>query len=251
MQAVSLSFFRFDGFWNRLWVIGQMGAARWPLRSRPEIGFFKLFGSGTGEGFTPIPNFGVWAILATWPDCETAKRVIGEAPVYRRWRKHATEHATVYLSAFASRGAWDGAPPFRTDGGPPAGEPIAVLTRATIRKRHVLRFWSQQPDVSKLVREQRQLRFKIGLGEVPWFQQVTFSIWDDAEAMKAFAYQSASHGGAVKAVRQNHWFKEELYARFRVLDAEGRWQGVDISGTLRTSSALDAPVLDALAFAAE
>ncbi len=24
MQAVSVSFFRFDGLWNRLWVLGQM-----------------------------------------------------------------------------------------------------------------------------------------------------------------------------------------------------------------------------------
>ncbi len=98
---------------------------------------------------------------------------------------------------------------------------MAILTRATIKKRHALAFWRETPDISSHVREQTHMKFKIGLGEVPLFQQVTFSVWDDAEAMKAFAYKSAFHGEAVKRVRANGWFKEELYARFAILAAEG------------------------------
>jgi spheroidene monooxygenase len=229
MQAVSISFFRFDGFWNRLWVLGQMGAARLPMKAIPDLSFFKLFGSGTKEGFTPVPNFGVWAILAVWPDQETAKKRIDEAAIYARWRRHSTEHATVYLSATASRGQWDGKTPFAIEKAGEAPAPIAVLTRATIKKRHVISFWRQQPDISALVRQQTHMLFKIGLGEVPWFQQVTFSIWDDADAMKTFAYKSASHGQAIREVRQNGWFNEELYARFQVIGAEGRWTDKDVA----------------------
>ena len=44
----------------RLWALGQMGAARLSLRARcRDIGFWKLCGSGTGEGFTPVPNTAV------------------------------------------------------------------------------------------------------------------------------------------------------------------------------------------------
>jgi spheroidene monooxygenase len=238
MQAVSLSFFRFESAWNKLWVLGQMGAARLPLKSVPDIGFFKLFGSGTGEGFTPVPNLSVYAIMATWPDLDTARRRIAETAVFDRYRNHAVEHASIYLSAVSSRGLWDGKPPFETL---PAGGPldrIAVITRATLKKRHVLAFWREQPDVSALVRAQPNLLFKIGLGEVPWFQQVTFSIWDDTQAMQRFAYASGSHGEAVKRVRENGWFKEELYARFRLLHAEGRWEGGDIAQRLSSRPAL-------------
>jgi spheroidene monooxygenase len=245
VQAVSLSFFRFDGIWNRSWVLGQMGAARLPLKAMPEIGFFKLFGSGTGEGFTPVPNFGVYAIMATWPDLQTAQRQIAMAPVFRRYRSHASEHATLYLSAIASRGAWDGQAPFRVEqqDGPLAR--IAVLTRATIRKRHVMSFWREQPDISGHVRDQTHLRFKIGLGEVPLFQQVTFSVWDDAQAIKAFAYQSSSHGEAIRRVRENGWFREELYARFQLLGAEGRWEGQDFEERLMPGAAGPAAHLQA------
>jgi spheroidene monooxygenase len=91
-----------------------------------------------------------------------------------------------------------------------------------------LGFWRHTPDISETVRGETHLCFKIGMGEVPWLQQVTFSIWDDIEAMKAFAYRSRSHANAIRHVREGGYFKEELYARFRVLAAEGTWQGRDV-----------------------
>jgi spheroidene monooxygenase len=63
--------------------------------------------------------------------------------------------------------------------------------------------------------------FKIGIGEVPWMQQVTFSIWPDARTMAEFARHDGPHARAIKAVRDGGWFREELYARFRVDAVEG------------------------------
>lgn len=226
MQAVSITFFRFSGLIDRLWAFGQMQFARAKLRRIPGIGFHKLFGTGTGEGFTPVPNFGVYAVLATWPDLPTAQRAVNEAKAFRDYRGQASESATVFLETVASRGRWDAGEPFAVEGQRlAASEPIAVLTRATLKKRHVFSFWGRTPDISGTVREQTHLMFKMGLGEVPWFQQVTFSIWDDHESMKAFAYSSRTHGDAVRRVRENGWFKEELYARFRVLGFDGTWDG--------------------------
>ena len=59
MQIVSLSFFRFDAPLSRLWAFAMMGAARIDMARIPGIGFWKLCGSGTGEGFTPVPNTAV------------------------------------------------------------------------------------------------------------------------------------------------------------------------------------------------
>jgi len=67
-QVVSLSFFRFGSLGARLWALSMMGIARPAMARVPGIGFWKLCGSGTGEGFTPLPNTAVYAILATWPD---------------------------------------------------------------------------------------------------------------------------------------------------------------------------------------
>ncbi|MDP5348234.1 MAG: spheroidene monooxygenase, partial [Paracoccaceae bacterium] len=59
MQTVSLSFFRFTSVTDRLWALAMMGVARLWMPRVPGIGFWKLCGSGTGEGFTPVPNTGV------------------------------------------------------------------------------------------------------------------------------------------------------------------------------------------------
>lgn len=225
MQTVSLSVFRFGPPTARLWALAQMGAARLSLGAMPEAGFWKLFGTGTGEGFTPAPNTAVWAILATWPDEAAARRSIATAPLFQRWRRWSEEGWTVLLSAFSSRGRWAGASPFAAQGAPPEG-PIAVLTRASIKPSRALRFWGRAPAISDAIGANADVLFKIGLGETPGLRQVTFSIWPDARSMTAFARAEGPHARAVRAVREGDWFSEELYARFRVVGEIGTWGGV-------------------------
>jgi spheroidene monooxygenase len=72
--------------------------------------------------------------------------------------------------------------------------------------------------------------------------QITFTIWDDADAMKAFAYRPGGpHTTAVEAVRREGWFKEELYARFRVVGIDGTWSEAPRFEELR-ASVLSAPI---------
>jgi spheroidene monooxygenase len=240
-QAISLSLFRFSGAGGAAWAFSQMGLSRGGFGRIPGIGFAKMFGTGTGEGFTPVPNLGVYGLMATWPDLNTAQEAIERAPVYRRYRDHAVEDFTVHLEAISARGAWDGDNPFvihDVDGPPPL--PMAVLTRATVKPRHVVSFWRAQPDISEVIGNQPHMLFKIGMGEVPWFQQVTFSIWDDVEAMKTFAHKHGPHADAIRKVRDNRWFAEELYARFRVTGHSGQWDGQD---PLARSKSPDAPAV--------
>ena len=56
-----------------------------------------------------------------------------------------------------------------------------------------------------------------GVGEVPFVQMATFSIWKNLEAVKQFAYKSKEHATAVKMTRELKWYKEELFARFVLL----------------------------------
>ncbi|MGR3802577.1 spheroidene monooxygenase [Marinibacterium profundimaris] len=224
MQTVSLSFYRFDAATDRLWAFAMMGLARPALRRIPGLEFWKLCGAGTGEGFTPLPDTGVCAILAAWPDRATAEARQAETPLFRRYRARAAESWTIYLAPVSCRGAWSGVAPFRTTEDVPAG-PIAALTRATLRLPVALRFWRRVPDISAMIGQDRNVLFKIGIGEVPLLHQVTFSIWPDAAAMARFARTDGPHGRAIRAVRDGGWFREELYARFRVLGDSGTWGG--------------------------
>jgi spheroidene monooxygenase len=201
-----------------------MGVARLSFLRMPEVGFWKLCGSGTGEGFTPVPNTAVWAILATWPDPETARDRIASAPIYQRWRRRADEDWTVFLSPSSARGAWSGVAPFEPDAAETAG-PIAALTRATVKPSVLMKFWERVPNIEDVIGSDPNVIFKIGIGEVPWLHQVTFSIWPDTASMDAFARQSGPHAEAIRAVREGKWFKEELYARFRVIGDAGSWGG--------------------------
>lgn len=222
-QTVSLSFFRFAGFGARLWAFAQMGAARLPLGRTPDIGFWKLCGSGTGEGFTPVPNTAVYAILATWPDEATARARVAEAKVFARYRTKAVEDWTVFLTPTSSRGHWSGKTPFKV-GTPATNGPLAALTRATVRPSIATRFWGRVPDISAMIGKDTNVAFKIGIGEVPLLHQVTFSIWPSEAAMAAFA-RTGPHAEAIKAVREEGWFREELYARFAVQSDMGSWAG--------------------------
>lgn len=233
----SLSFYRFKGPAARLWAFTQMAFARPAMAKLPGVGFWKLFGSGSGEGFTPIPNTGVYGILATFPSLQDARHAIEREAVFKRYRDHAVEHWTVYLSTTSVRGQWSGQTPFRTAPTQSNG-PLAALTRATIRPRVMLKFWQRVPSISTAIGQDQNVTFKIGLGEVPWFQQVTFSIWPNAESMAQFARKDGPHARAIHAVREGKWFAEELYARFDIVDQQGSWNGSDpVMKTRRTITA--------------
>lgn len=201
-----------------------MGLARPMLRRMRGLGFHKLCGTGTGEGFTPRPNWGVYTLLATWPDMQTAREAVAGERFYRRHRDRAAESCTLFLRLTASRGAWDRANPFKTSGPRGAG-PIAALTRATIKPRILLKFWRHVPNISAMIGRDPNVQFKIGMGEVPWLHQITFSVWPDEASMADFARKGGPHSNAIKAVRDGDWFAEELYARFEVVDTVGTWEG--------------------------
>jgi spheroidene monooxygenase len=236
IQTVTLSVFRFDATSARLWAFVQMGAARIDFWRDRKVGFWKLCGSGPRGRFTPGTDGSVWAILATWPDPDTARDRIANAPVYRRWCAHATEVATLFLAPASARGHWSGREPFEVEDRTLSG-PVAALTRATIRPSRLVKFWTEAPDVQGAIDADPNVLFKVGLGEVPFLHQMTFSVWPDTASMAAFARRDGPHSQAIRAVREGDYFSEELYARFRVIDAKGTWEGRPALPPLERSAA--------------
>lgn len=226
MQTASLSIYRFDAARDRLWAFSRMAFSRRDLRRSRGLGFYKLFGSGVGAGFTPIPNTAVWAILAVWSEEARAREATRREAPFVGWRARADEDCTLFLTPSGSRGRWSGAEPFAPAPAPCPG-PVAVLTRATLRPRALVGFWKREPPVSAAILENQDVLFRMGLGERPWLQQVTFSVWPDAASVARFARAGRAHAEAISAARRERWFAEELYARFTVIDAVGTWEGRD------------------------
>lgn len=241
-QMVSLSLFHFPSTASRLWAFAQMGLARRRLRQLPGLTFYKLCGTGVGEGFTPLPNTAVYALLAVWDSEERARDQVNQARIYQAYRRHADKCWTLYLKARSARGKWSGQAPFYPEdagsdsaplknAGPDdtasndadSKAPIAALTRASLKPAILRRFWQRVPAISDVIGADPNVSFKIGMGEIPWLHQVTFSIWPDLASMAHFARRPGPHADAIRAVREGAWFNEELYARFRIMGSEGAW----------------------------
>lgn len=224
-QIVTLTFFRFEGFKNRWWAFTQMGISPWRLRHIAGMQVGKMLGSGSGNGFQIAPNFGVYGFLGIWDHPDAAQAFFATHPFFKQTAQKATEHWTIFLRTFTAHGKWDGIEPFQITETYREGDPIAVLTRATIRTRHLPYFWRFVPPVSHSIEQREGLLFSIGIGELPIVQQATFSLWENAQSMKAYAYQSRYHSEVVKKTREMGWYKEELFARFVPYATQGSWEG--------------------------
>ncbi len=108
---------------------------------------------------------------------------------------------------------------------------MAVLTRAAIRPRRLVRFYRAVPAVDQaLARADGCLR-AVGIGEWPVARQATFSLWRDTSAVRGFAYAGAAHAAVITRTRQEGWFSEECFARFIPYASAGSWDGADPLGS--------------------
>ena len=152
------------------------------------------------------------------------------------WNKLGCEQWTILLEPIASHGKWDGAEPFGKPTSSDTNGPIAVLTRATIHFNRLKNFWSHVDDVTTLMNNSKGYIMSIGIGEAPVFRQATFSIWESAADMKAFAYGSPTHAEVIRKTREENWYSEELFARFKIINSFGTLRGVDPLAKLKQTT---------------
>ncbi len=184
--------------------------------------FYKLMGSGKQDGFNPFPDWSTYSLLMTWENENFAQDFIKNSALFDAYRSRTEKLWTIYMKNILARGAWSGGNPFEphTDLDPGFSK-IAVITRATIRWRKLRKFWQYVPTSSLPLAGNKGLIYTKGIGEVPVLQMATFSLWENEQALKDFAYNSVEHHRAIQKTRELNWYKEELFSRFQPYREEG------------------------------
>ena len=225
----SISFFRYKNI-NKLWALPQMRYTHKKIIKNKGIHFYKMMGTGGGDGFSLIPDFSTYALLIVWNDKLNTYDFFNQSEIYHEFKEHAHETWSIIMVPVHSHGKWSGINPFpaQRDYYSSDTQPIAVITRASINRKKAWQFWRTVPHINQEVFQHRDLIFTKGIGEFPLIEQATFSIWKTKEAMVNFAYQSEAHKKAIIKTKLTGWYDEELFARFIPVDSIGKWKGKNL-----------------------
>lgn len=202
-----------------------MAVHRLPLMLQKGCTFWKLLGSGRNGTFDLHPDWQQWALLAVWNTRDDFNSFNTGSFVAGWWRKLAYEKWTILGEPLQSYGKWDGKEPFGNPGISDYKGPVAVLTRATIRLSKLKGFWSNVDAVANIMINAPGYITSVGIGEAPVYRQATFSVWNSVDDVKAFAYASREHAAVIKKTRDENWYSEELFARFKPVASFGTING--------------------------
>jgi Domain of unknown function (DUF3291) len=204
-----------------------MALFRLPLWRNKNISFYKLMGCGRNGTFDKTPDLQQWAIMAALHAADDTlptgyvKNLYGS--FIAGWcRFFGCELWTVLLQPTEGHGLWDGREPFgKLPKQSTADGPVAVLTRATIRISRLKQFWAHVDGVASRMAGSEGFITSLGVGEVPWIKQATFSVWQSREAMRSFAYKMKEHADVVRKTREEKWYSEDMFVRFSILGSTG------------------------------
>ncbi len=206
----------------------MMQFARAPLRKVSGLERFFLMGTGK-KGFSPNPDWSTYALLQIWSSQEEADYYFSNHPLYSSYVRNSGEILRVMMRNIKAHGAWSGVNPFQKSSQlDPQNPYIAAITRATIKIHLQFKFWRAVPYSQRFLDTTTALKFTKGIGEIPFRNMATFSVWESEEAMKQFAYSDKHHKKAIAQTRSLNWYSEELFSRFQPYKVYGTYLGQSI-----------------------
>lgn len=215
----TISFFKYKT--NKYWAFTQMGNGYKIFNKTNGLLFFKLLGTGAGSGFSLYPDFSTYAVLCVWENELFAREFIHRSEHSKLISLKALYRKDFFLNTIKSHGKWDGKNPFTTTAQSiNSKNKVAIITRANVNKYRLFEFWNSVPKASKAIQKAKGVEWYKGIGEWPLIQQATFSIWKNMDFVKKFAYREGLHKEIVKKTKSRNWYKEDLFARFEILNTE-------------------------------
>ena len=214
----------------------SMAFFRIPLALNKNISFWKLLGCGKNGTFDIYPDWRQWGVLSVsgfLPPVSGFKTAINYKLIYGSfinwwWQFFRCEVYTILLEPIEGHGTWDGKEPFGNLPKQTGYEGlIAVLTRATIRLSKLNSFWKNVGSVAVKMSDAPGFITSIGIGEVPWVKQATFSVWQSKESMKQFAYKMQEHAAVIRKTKQENWYSEDMFVRFKPIAVFGTLNGIN------------------------
>lgn len=226
-QITTLTFFKYSTLPAKLWAFGMMQFAHKPLVKQEGLLHYKLMGSGK-DGFNPFADWSVYALLQVWESEQAADLFFDTSELFKRYTDKTEQRFTLYLRNIKAKGTWAGVNPFVPSNEINIDNPyIAVITRATIKPKMLFTFWKHVPASQAPLKDNKGLVYTKGIGEVPFVQMATFSLWKDKESLMDFAYKSREHVKAIATTKALDWYSEELFSRFEPYRSNGTWEGID------------------------
>jgi len=220
-----------------IFALHAMALFRPSLFFNRNISFSQLLGCGKNGTFDIHPDWNQYGIFSVQNDFNLEllekdynawKRANYGSFIAGWWKIFGCTTLTVLLDPILAHGKWGGKELFKdVKPSKPMDGRIAVLTRASIRLNKVQSFFKNVPAVEKQMHQADGLLFSVGVGEAPLIRQATFSIWENAEKMKAFAYNMQEHKEVIRKTRDEKWYSEEMFARFSVIHVAN--QGFNIA----------------------
>ncbi|WP_426667544.1 DUF3291 domain-containing protein [Mucilaginibacter sp. McL0603] len=204
-----------------------MAVHRLPMLFQKGCTFWQLLGSGKSGTFDLYPDWQQWGLLAVWKSRDDFDKFYDRSFIAKWWNVFCIEKWTILLEPLQSHGKWDGKEPFGNPNIENYNGPIAILTRATVRFNRLKNFWANVDRVSELMKKAPGYLFSLGIGERPFYKQATFSVWNNLDDVKGFAYRSKEHAEVIKKTRAENWYSEELFARFKPIATFGTLNNID------------------------
>ena len=99
--------------------------------------------------------------------------------------------------------------------------PVAVITRATLRISKLISFGNLSLLLAWQLKNAEGVIYFKGIGEWPFIQQATLSIWKSIDHVNKFAYSNKTHLKIIEKTRKQKWYSEDLFARFQVISDTG------------------------------
>lgn len=206
----------------------------WLLGSKK--GFYKLMGCGKNGTFSILPDWQQFAIMTIAADNPAALSKLSPKALHKTlygtfisgwYAFFGCQTYTFLLEPIEGHGTWDGKHVFG-DLKPKSDYEgrIGILTRATIRVNKAHRFWKFVDAIAVKMSTAPGFITSVGIGEIPWIKQATFSIWESKADMKAFAYKMQEHADVIRRTRSEEWYSEDMFVRFKVLWGNGNLPGI-------------------------